>query len=57
MSRHTVFLVDDHPVLLRGLADLVAMEADFSVAGSTTRPTPETWLTLMLRSLSGRKSL
>ncbi|KKW90670.1 response regulator [Sphingobium chungbukense] len=37
MSRHTVFLVDDHPVLLRGLADLVAMETDFSVAGSTTR--------------------
>jgi Response regulator containing a CheY-like receiver domain and an HTH DNA-binding domain len=36
MSGHTVFLVDDHPVLLRGLADLVAMEPDFDVVGSTT---------------------
>lgn len=37
MNRHSVFLVDDHPVLLRGLADLVAMERDFTVAGSTTQ--------------------
>ncbi|MFA7604896.1 MAG: response regulator transcription factor [Novosphingobium sp.] len=37
MSRHTVFLVDDHPVLLRGLADLVARERDFAVVGSTTQ--------------------
>lgn len=36
MTPYRVFLVDDHPVLLRGLADLVAMEADFQVAGSTT---------------------
>jgi DNA-binding NarL/FixJ family response regulator len=40
MSRsvgHSVFLADDHPVLLRGLADLVAMERDFRVVGSTTQ--------------------
>lgn len=36
MTQHRVFLVDDHPVLLRGLADLVAMEPDFSVVGSST---------------------
>lgn len=32
----SVFLMDDHPVVLRGLADLVAMEPDFQVVGSTT---------------------
>ncbi len=32
----SVFLLDDHPVVLRGLADLVAMEPDFQVVGSTT---------------------
>ncbi|WP_150291520.1 response regulator [Sphingobium estronivorans] len=37
MTRYSVFLVDDHPVLLRGLADLVAMERDFTVVGSTTQ--------------------
>ncbi|HKY82684.1 MAG TPA: response regulator transcription factor [Sphingobium sp.] len=36
MKRHSVFLVDDHPVVLRGLADLVGMEPDFEVIGSTT---------------------
>lgn len=36
MTRHDVFMVDDHPVLLRGLTDLVAMEPDFRVVGSTT---------------------
>ena len=36
MTPRNVFLVDDHPVLLRGLTDLVAMEPDFRVVGSTT---------------------
>ncbi|WP_313807406.1 response regulator transcription factor [Sphingobium sp.] len=36
MIAHSVFLVDDHPVLLRGLADLVSMESDLRVIGSTT---------------------
>ena len=36
MTVHKVVLIDDHPVLLRGLADLVAMEVDFRVVGSTT---------------------
>lgn len=36
MTPRSVLLVDDHPLLLRGLADLVAMEPDFKVVGSTT---------------------
>lgn len=36
MKPHSVFLADDHPLLLRGLADLIAMEPDFAVVGSTT---------------------
>ena len=34
--KHSVFLLDDHPVLLHGLAELVAMEPDFRVVGSMT---------------------
>lgn len=36
MTVHSVFLMDDHPVVLRGLAELVGMEADFRIAGATT---------------------
>lgn len=38
MRQHGVFLVDDHPVVLRGLADLIKLEADFRVVGSTSEP-------------------
>ena len=34
--KQSVFLVDDHPVVLHGLAELVAMEPDFRVVGSMT---------------------
>ena len=37
MTVQRVLLADDHPLLLRGLADLVAMESDFDVVCSTTR--------------------
>lgn len=33
---HSVVLSDDHPLLLRGLCDLLTVEPDFSIAGSTT---------------------
>lgn len=36
MMRHRVFLVDDHPVLLRGLTELVGMNPEFKIVGSTT---------------------
>jgi DNA-binding NarL/FixJ family response regulator len=36
MTVHSVFLMDDHPVVLRGLAELVGMEPDFRIAGVTT---------------------
>jgi DNA-binding NarL/FixJ family response regulator len=36
MTRRRVLLADDHPLLLRGLADLVALESDFELVGSTT---------------------
>lgn len=36
MNMHSVFLVDDHPVVLRGLAELVGMQPDFTLAGATT---------------------
>ncbi|HEX7872333.1 MAG TPA: response regulator transcription factor [Sphingobium sp.] len=36
MKPHKVFLADDHPLILRGLADLIAMETDFSIVGTTT---------------------
>jgi len=35
MIRRRVLLADDHPLLLRGLADLVAMENDFEVVCAT----------------------
>jgi len=38
MRQQSVFLVDDHPVLLRGLADLIDLEAEFKVVGSTSEP-------------------
>jgi DNA-binding NarL/FixJ family response regulator len=36
MIRRRVLLADDHPLLLRGLADLVGMEKDFEVVCSTS---------------------
>lgn len=36
MTVQRVLLADDHPLLLRGLADLVAVESDFDVVCSTT---------------------
>lgn len=36
MKPHTVFLVDDHPLLLIALSALIAREPDFRVVGSST---------------------
>ncbi|HUD93445.1 response regulator transcription factor [Sphingobium sp.] len=38
MRPHSVFLVDDHPVVLRGLAVLINLDPDFTVVGSTSDP-------------------
>lgn len=34
MTIHRVILADDHPLLLRGLADLVSIEPDFQLVGT-----------------------
>ncbi|MET0365244.1 MAG: response regulator transcription factor [Sphingobium sp.] len=36
MKPHNIVLADDHPLILRGLADLIAMEQDFAIVGTTT---------------------
>lgn len=38
MKQHSVFLADDHPVVLRGLAELINLDRDFTVVGSTSDP-------------------
>ncbi|NWK97031.1 DNA-binding response regulator [Sphingobium lactosutens] len=38
MTPYSVFLADDHPVVLRGLAELINLEKDFRVVGSTSEP-------------------
>lgn len=35
-SRKTILIVDDHPLLCRGLASLIETEADLAVCGTTT---------------------
>ena len=32
-KRHKVLIVDDHPIVRRGLAELIAMEPDMEVCG------------------------
>lgn len=36
MTVHRIMLADDHPLLLRGLADLIALESDFEVVGTAS---------------------
>lgn len=36
MTIHRVILADDHPLLLRGLADLVSIEPDFQLVGTAS---------------------
>ena len=46
-KRHSVVIVDDHPLFRRGLRDLLEMDPDIAVVTrpwtSSTAPSPTSW--------------